>query len=456
MRILHVSPMRKLEHGSDTEDLGLAHSFLASYVYRNLGSTVEIQVVYEDVIDKINDFKPDIVAISAMTYNFRDAAFIASKAKEIGASVIIGGHHISILPNQLTEDMDVGVISEGEEIYLELLTLYKNRKWGVEYWKDVQGIVFRTPKNELFITSRRPLIKNLDTVGHPMRELSPRTKYLETSIVTSRGCPYSCTFCSQTRFWQLKIRFHSPEYVIKEIENVYTFSKTDHINIDDAIFLINKNRLKKIVELWENHPLYGKISFGCAARANLIDDEMAILAKRMGITGVFFGFESNNPESLAYLKGHTINIEDNQRAYDIMTKNKIRVHGDFIIGTPNETKSQIMDTYNFIKKNRNMTADISHLVPIPGTPIWDYAREKKLVSEDMDFSILGGQETGDKSFFLSETLSKAEMVKLFSLFSNLSKKRRCYFTFKKRLSYLHRDPLTIPGKIINKIKGILG
>ena len=455
MKLLHIFPTTVDIYGSDLADQGLAHSFLIGYILDNVNFKIKYKIISKDIYKSMIEYQPDIVAISSMTYNFHNAVKIASKAKEIGAVVITGGHHLSFLPRQLTKDMDVGVIGEGEETYLELLNLYNQNKWEANYLKDVKGIVFRTPDNNIYKTSPRPLIKNLDSVGHPNREFAPLTPSTKKAMVTSRGCPYKCVFCSQTRFWQAKIRFHTPGYVIKEIENVYKFSKTGEIRIDDGIFLINKERLLKIVELWEKHPLYNRIKFTGNARANLIDNEMASLAKRMGIHAVYFGIESNNPDSLAYLKGGDVTPADNQRAYDILTKHKIHMDTAYIIGAPKETGKQIMDTYKFIKKNRLLTGGVSHLVPLPGTPVWGYAIKRGLVSDDMDFSILGGQQIGKDAVFLSEKLGREKMIKLIEMFNKFWKRRHFYLRLKRWISYIYKNPFLIPKKLLKLAKRLI-
>lgn len=452
MKLLHIFPIVEGIYGRDLADQGLAHSFLIGYILKNVNFNVKYRIISKEIYKTMFEYQPDIVAISSMTSNFHIAAKIASKAKEIGAKVIIGGHHISFLPRQLTKDMDVGVIGEGEETYSELLNLYHQDKWDSNYLKDVKGIVFRTPGDNIRVTPPRPLVKNLDMVGYPKREFAPLTPSTKKAIVTSRGCPYKCVFCSQTRFWQAKIRFHTPGYVIKEIENVYKFSKTEEIRIDDGIFLINKKRLLEIVELWEKHPLYRHIKFTCMARANLIDNEMAELAARMGIHSAFFGIESNNPDSLYYLKGGSVTPEDNQRAYEILTKHKIKLHTSYIIGVPDETESQIMDTYKFIKKNRKLTGGVFHLVPLPGTPVWDHAIKRELVSEDMDFSILGGQQIGKDAIFLSENLGREKMIELIKMFNKLWKRRHFYFRLKRWITYIYKDPFVILKKLLRLAK----
>lgn len=454
MKILHVFPVTKDIYGKedDLKDQGFSFSYLVGYILKNADFKIECRVIADEIYKSISAYQPDIVAITAMTFNFNIAVKIAAKAKQMGAKVIIGGCHITALPQQLTKNMDVGVIGEGEKTYLELLNLYHQGKWGPNYFQEVKGIVFRTSDSGLYITPPRPLIKNLDLVGHPNREIVPLTFSTKSALTTARGCAYRCVYCSQTRFWQSKIRFHSPEYVIKEIENVYNFSKTRDITIYDPIFLINKKRLRAIIELWEKHPLYRHINFGCLGRANLIDNEMAELAVRMGIHTVAIGFESNNEESLRYLKGGSVTTEDNQRAYDILTKHKIYVSAGIIIGSPMETEEQIMDTYRFIKKNKLISGGVGHLVSIPGTPVWDYAISRGLVSEDMDFLKLGANKLGKDTIFLSEKVTPEKMIMLFKKFERLFKRRIFFRRVRRWKRYIYKNPFLLLKKSLKLLE----
>ena len=292
-------------------------------------------------------------------------------------------------------------------------------------------------------------------VGHPNRKIVPLTCSTKAALITARGCAYQCIYCSQTRFWQSKIRFHSPEYVIKEIENIYNFSKARDITIYDPIFLINKKRLRAIIELWEKHPLYGHIKFGCLGRANLIDNEMAELAVRMGIHTAAIGFESNNKESLYYLKGGSVTIEDNQRAYDILSKHKIHVSAGIIIGAPMETEQQIMDTYYFIKKNKLISGEVGHLVSIPGTPLWDYAIKRGLVSEDMDFLKIGAKKLDEDTIFLSEKVAPEKMIMLYNMFERLLKRRVFFRRVKRWKSYIYKNPFLLIKKSLKLAKQLI-
>jgi len=458
LRLLHIFPKPTLKYNKkiyahmDTssflQDMGLTHSYLLGYLLKHAAFPIECRITQvdadkTDVTKLLCDFDPDVVALTAMTYSFHNACAIASKAKEFGAAVIVGGCHISLLPKQLTHDMDIAVLGEGEETYLELINHFHQRKWGPEYWKNVKGVAFKTSLGEIHLTSPRPFIEDLDLIGHPARELAPPTFTVRCATSTSRGCVYRCSFCCETSLWKNRMRFHSPEYVIKEIDTIYKFSKTDRIKFHDPIFPINKRRLMEIVKLWEKHPLYGHIQFYCSARSNLIDDELVKLLKRMNIERVFLGIESQSSKSLEYLKGKEVKPEDNQRACDILTRHKIKVMAGFIIGLPDETEEQILETYQFSKKNRIFSSDTSFLVPAPGTKVWDDALRRNLVSENMDFSKWHGHMTDEDTLLLNNKIPREKMMKLMKMFQALEKRRCAARRLRRTLDFFLNPLLTL-------------
>lgn len=454
MRLLHIFPVAPGVDVLDAADQGLAHSYLLGYAEKYADFPFEYRIIHQDVEKVLEEYKPDIVGITAMTYNFHTAAEIATLANKSGAKVVVGAHHLSNMPRQLTTDMDIGVLGEGEVTYLELLKLYRENKWEPQYLREVDGIVFRDEANQIHITPPRAPIKDLDSIGHPLREAAPLTNSTQNSILTSRGCPYNCVFCSQTRFWSRSVRFHSPKYVIEEIERAHRFSGTKDIRIDDGIFLLNKRRLYSILEMWEKHPLRKQIRFVCWGRANLMDEEMADIAVRIGVRVVQFGFESNDPEILTYLKGKSVTPGDNQRAYDVLTKRGIEVNANLIIGSPKEIREQIMKTYDFVKRNPLLMCCTHYLMPMPGTPVWEDAIERGLVSENIDFSVIGGVQLVENSIFLSETLSADEIKTLIHMFDALDLKHRRSVKIRRFFNYARTRPWVIPGKALRHLRNL--
>lgn len=407
---------------------------------------IEFKVINTDLEKNIIEFKPDIVGISSVTMNYNIAKHHAKTAKKHSLPVLIGGYHISSIPSSMTEDMDIGVIGEGEMTICELADMFMQKgKFETEDLKNVDGIIYRDA-GEIKVTKRRELIKNLDSIPLPARDVLEKQNY--GYMFTSRGCPYNCVFCSSTRFWN-GVRLFSAEYVFNEMKHIIEKYNAKHIHFYDDLFAISKQRVKDIIKLLDEHGFLGKIQFSGHVRANLVDDEMASLLKKIGFKAVAMGLESGNEETLRYLKGGNVSVEDNKRAVQLVKKHGMRVHGSFIIGAPKESRESIMDTFRFIKENDFDEIFINLLTPLPGTPLWEYSKSKGLVSDDMDWDKLKFKFADDyeNAIIVSDTLSREELRDLFKMFFDEEKKRKLYRLIKSGI----RHPLEIPKFIKDEI-----
>jgi radical SAM superfamily enzyme YgiQ (UPF0313 family) len=170
----------------------------------------------------------------------------------------------------------------------------------------------------------------------------------------------------------------------------------------------------------------GKIKFGCNLRSNLVTDELISLLKEMNVKSVGMGLESGSPGSLKYLKGDNICINDHINAVKTVRKFGMKLHTSFIIGSPQESRQDILQTLAFIRDNKIGSFNIYVLTPYPGTPVWEYAKKKNLVSEDMNWEALNvnfGLGHAN-AIILSEKLTREEIYELFLLFADIKKKRK--------------------------------
>jgi len=208
---------------------------------------IECRVVHDSVERALDEFRPDLVGISSVTQNYARAARYAAVAKHRGVPVVCGGVHISMLPESLTGDMDVGVLGEGEEALCDLYALFRSAG-GLprERLARIEGITFRAEGGSLITTAARSPISDLDSIPRPDRSLFRIDR--DTSIFTSRGCPYTCSFCASSRFWK-KTRFFSADYVVREIGYLHTAFRVNRINVYDDLFCADVGRVKKIAQL---------------------------------------------------------------------------------------------------------------------------------------------------------------------------------------------------------------
>lgn len=405
--------------------LGLA--YIASYLEKNSDFSVKIIDKEKNIVKSVVRENPMLVGITSVTVKFNNAINLTKKIKSvIDVPVLIGGVHVTTLPNSLPKEFDLGVIGEGEKTILELMNVFSKSNNP----KKIDGIVYHRG-SDIVQTQRRKLIEPLDSIPHPSRHLFKMEKYLAprkivskvkfsrgTHMFTSRGCPFNCVYCSSSCFWQRKIRFHSPEYVIGEMTHLIEKYKVDTLCIFDDLFIASKKRLERIVELIRENKINEQVLFRCSARSSLIDGNTAKLMKKMNIGTVTIGFESGSQKILSYLKKNTTKLEDNKRAAKLLHKYGIEIEGLFMIGSPGETKQDMMMTLDFIKKGFVDTMQLSITTPFPGTELWDYALKKNLITEDMDWDVLDQLPNKDLSDYiiLDDAISMEDFKEIHQLF----------------------------------------
>ena len=370
-------------------DVPFSFAYLKSYIDKYLPGVAECQLIND--ISVLESEKFDILGLSSYTDAFNLVQVAAKKAKEINPCIftIVGSFHISALPQTLPSSVDCGVIGEGEETFkeiIEAMRLEQSRPLPVETLKKINGLVLRE-NNNLICTPQRELITPLERIPFPDRNiLTAATSELNKSIITSRGCPYNCNFCANNILWNnSRYRYFPVDYVIEELKSIINnFSDIKAIQMIDPLFTTNKPRIAELVKAIETEGINRYIEFSVSGRANLIDREMCELLARMNVKSVFIGAES--------LSSKILNIMNKQISLDWLYKYNIKANCSFIFGTPGETPEDIYATFDFIMKNKTNDKIWGFsgcaLTPFPGTYYWDYAKEKGLVQDDMDFAKL--------------------------------------------------------------------
>lgn len=410
--------------------LGLG--YIASYLQRYYGN-LDIKITSD--LEEIIRFKPDIIGITGYTQSFQIVKKMSKQLKnELDVPILIGGHHITTVPNCLPDSCDIGIMGEGEETMHQLLLNYEKFGFSKESLKSVKGIVFKN--KSITITEKRELIEPIDKIPFPDRDLFDlNTK--TTQIMTSRGCPYRCCYCSSCIFWN-KVRMFTPEYVVNEIELLINKYNINNIIIYDDVFILNKERVKKISELIEEKGINTRASFSIQARVNLISDDICQYLKKMNVTSVGFGFESGSDKILKSLKIDNISVSTSKKAIKLCKKYGFSVFGPFIIGSPNETKKDILKSIEFFNQQPIDESEVYVATPLPGTKLWDYALEKKIVNYNIDWSTLDPYITDpsqilNRNVILSDKLSKVELFELFLNFKFEIEKKKIKSAKKTKL-----------------------
>lgn len=334
------------------------------------------------VVKFIRKTQPDIVGLSAVTANFPVALKLARKVKQLKnpPQIVIGGCHVSARPAGITNhpEIDLAVIGEGEATLLELV---QQLSQGKNNWQSIRGLAFRQGK-QLVITPPRPLIQNLDTIHFPARDLLPSlSDYHPTPgmyrrlpmafMITSRGCPFQCVFCSRTVFGN-RYRHRSPQNVVNEMELLVKNFGVREIRVCDDIFNLNEARLLEICRLINHRRL--RFSWGCSGRANLVTKKSLLALKRAGCWEICFGVESGSPAVLKTIKKGIV-LADVRRAVRLARSCGLESRGFFMLGLPGDTEATMQQTIDFAKDLSLPMAQFYITTPYPGTEL-DQKAEK--------------------------------------------------------------------------------
>jgi len=347
----------------------------------------------EDIFKEIKNFNPDVVGISSHTQFIYDAYKVAEITKKYNPNclTVIGGTHPSVLSKETLQEcsfLDVVVRGEGEITFVKLIEKFEK---GIGF-DDVLGITFRRGDGVVF-NADRPLIQDLDSLPFPAYHLLPMNKYVNdrdipnigedgkkrnnfATVLSSRGCPYNCIFCSSRSVWGDKWRSRSPEKVIEELKILREKYNVKVIDFADDTFTVNKNRTEKICELIIKEDV--DIHWACSSRVELVNNDLINLFKDSKCFMVNFGLESGVQETLDFLC-KSFKINDSMKAVRIVNEAGLLTSSNFIIGVPGETKEKINQTIKFAKKINLTYSYIVILTPFPGTKIYEYAIKHNLL-----------------------------------------------------------------------------
>ena len=331
----------------------------------------------------LKEERPDFVGFSTTTSSFLDGIRLAKKAKEILPSVrvIFGGVHISALCEQLLRDfpcIDYGVVGEGEETLRELLEADDTDE------RTIEGLIFRD-RGEVVFNGFRTKLLDMDTLPFPAYEkllgfpesyclpIFSYPKAPNTTVITSRGCPYTCSYCDRSVF-RRSYRFNSPEYMVDYLSNLQQRFKIRHVNIYDDTFTLKRERVIAFCELKIKSGI--KMTFNCAARTEQLDYEMLTTMKRAGCWMISLGIETGDPELLkrhrSYLPGRDMAdpLADIREMVTLIKKAGIRVKGLFMLGLPGETEESIRRSMEYVYSLPLDDFNLSKLTPFPGAPMY--------------------------------------------------------------------------------------
>ncbi len=431
-RILFVNPplehVVKMEMSEDViEEMGhyppLGLLYLATYLKERSAFPVEVKVVdsvpekksHADIRQVIKEWEPDMCCVTTFTPSIVDALMVCRSVKETNPDIktVLGGHHVDSYPAESlsADEVDFIIKGEGEESLNALVSALKYGK-GL---KDIPGLGYKE-NGKTIVDERYPFIKDLDSVPLPDRGLvnnglytcSLGTEAVVATVMTSRGCPYGCTFCyCPTKNYRMR----SIPSIIAELKEIKKMGITEIFFFDD-LFNVSAARVADLSRVMIDEKLGLKWSF--RGRVNHVTPEMLKLSKKAGCQRIHYGIETASDDRLKRINKKTT-VAMIKQAVLHTRKAGITAVGSFMIGLPGETREEIADTFRFMRELGLDYAQISVLMPYPNTELYRTGLESGVIKKDYwkEFAMdpVGGYSRFEAQVW-TEILSQAELFGL--------------------------------------------
>ena len=331
---------------------------------------------YPQILERISQFSPDLIGFTISTYNFQEVLTWIKKIKEdTQTPIIIGGPHVSIYPVECMshKEIDYAIIGEAELPLPEFVKAFQNGK----NFDGIQSLAYRV-KGELRIDKTLRTVDDINSIPLYARHLIKNERYSNiltrrknfTAMLSSRGCPYLCTFCDQKN---PPYRYRSPESFVSEIKENYEKHNIREFDIYDSTFTANRKRVIEICKLIVEQGL--DVGWTIRSRVDSVNEKVIHALKEAGCHTIFYGIESSNPEILKLMEKR---IEIDRIRYIVgYTKDAgIDTLGFFMFGYPGETRETVEDSIKFSLELPLDYAQYSILGPMPKTEIYSYYRER--------------------------------------------------------------------------------
>ncbi|MES0337768.1 MAG: radical SAM protein [Candidatus Magnetobacterium sp. LHC-1] len=388
-KVLLLSPPYVDLYGNLSKAAGryfpLGLGYIASYLRKYGGHEVAMYepeaqgLSYNAITTIITKSQPDVIGITCATPNFMRAIKLAELCRSYcTAKVVMGGVHVSAIPEFVMRTypglIDCVVIGEGERSMLDVVNAYQDNA----SLEGISGIIYRDG-DTIIRNDVRPYIEDMDSIPFPARDLIPQRLFVPNmhnaryrncmTILTSRGCPFNCSFCAARIVSGKKYRIHSAQYVLEEMQMLKKDYNARQLIITDDTFTINHTRLEEICRGMIDKRL--NLKWFCFSQVNTVNREALALMKRAGCYCVGFGLESSD-EGILRRMGKAIAPAKAKETVRIATSLGIKTQAFYIIGSPGETKQQMEDTLRFSREVNATLAFYNMLVPFPGTKEFDY------------------------------------------------------------------------------------
>jgi len=343
---------------------------------------------YANVLNAFHASRPDVVGFTSVSSQFSFVTEIARliKTRFPDSITVCGGIHATINPECIMRAgaLDALFVGESEYAFLEFL---KKLEKGEDY-KDTDNLAF-VDNGRCVVNRLKPLIKDLDTLPFPDKEVYPFQegvrKYGYAHLLFSRGCPYSCSYCSNHAIAERygiarnHPRYRSVESSLREIEEVSVKFSPRRIIIGDDVFGLDR---KWREEFCREYPKRVKMKFSCLLRANIVNEEFVRMLKSAGCDRVSIGIESGNDHVRNDIMNRKMSSEQITAAFDLARKYGFQTNAINIIGVPGETEEMLWDTIRLNRRVKPTSSGVNIFYPYKGTKLGDWCFEQGLVNED--------------------------------------------------------------------------
>ncbi|MBU1103990.1 MAG: B12-binding domain-containing radical SAM protein [Nanoarchaeota archaeon] len=387
MKILLLSPPTE---NSRFPPLGIA--YISSFLNAN-GHEAVIKdannISAKEIVNSVKKYAPDIVGITMNTTNRFVAIDILKKVKKrYNLPTIAGGPHATIMTDQLLKNyphIDYIVRNEGEFVTLNLLnSLEKGKDLG-----NITGLSYRK-NNQVFHNARAEPIKDLDILPYPDYNFFDLKNYSKNpehpkeilkfpvgSIMSSRGCPYHCIFCSTSQLWGHRIRFRKPEFVVDEMQNLLKEHNTRYIVFNDDNFTADRKRAIEICKVIIKRGLQKEITWACSSEVNIINRDLLEWLKKAGCHMIEYGVEDPGEEGTRFFKkAHT--QKQLFEAFKLTNEIGLKSRSFVIVGGDHESKENIELKKRLMEKINPTATTASLLLAFPGTELFERGKQRGL------------------------------------------------------------------------------
>ncbi len=379
-------PLRDYHHHKESSFHFPLYQAYAAALLRSRGYDCDVIDAAVDALDltdylnKTAEINADVIILETATPSFdHDVETIRALDENLDAKIFLIGPHASVYHKKLLqENPEISGIIRGE-YEMTILDIVKRLEEGGSL-DAVEGLSLRRNGDVRINPDREPL-NDLDSLPFPARELYPWERYHEPiyeklpwiTMITSRGCPYRCTFCAWPQvMYGRKFRARSPENIADEIEHCLEKHKPGEIFFDDDTFTIGKSRVKKICDEMIKREF--NIIWSCMGRVDTVDKEILELMAEAGCRRIKFGVETGSEKLMQKIK-KGIKLKDVPPVFKYAKEAGLKVHGTFMIGLPGETRETAMQTLDLASELCMDTAQFSIATPFPGTEFWKEAEK---------------------------------------------------------------------------------